>query len=591
MGNYSDLNLLKRLIPQIRAYWIHILGLFLLSLFSVPLALLQPLPLKIAVDSIIGSEPLPKFIAPLIPDWMTQTPQLMLIFTVSSGVAIALLQGIQSIMSNGLQVYTGEKLVLDFRSRVFHHLQRLSLSYHDSQGTADSLYRVQSDANAIQYVLTSGLIPFVTASVQLLGMIYIILRLDWQLAAIALAVSPIFMALAQLYRRSLRRKWKDLYKIKSAAMSVVQEVLANIRVVKAFGAEPREHQRFMGHLTQALKAHFQLSLFEGSLNLLMGLTTATSKATVLFVGIQAIQSGKLTLGDLLLIIGYLSQLYNPLRVVSNKLTGIQSHLASIERVFLMLDESVDVPEKPNAQSISCAQGAVAFRHVCFGYDQQRQILQNISFEISPGTRLGIVGHTGAGKTTLLNLLTRFYDPTEGSILIDGVDLRDYKLAELRHQFAIVLQEPVLFSTTIAENIAYGNPKATEEEIIAAAKAANAHDFILNLPKGYQTQVGERGMQVSGGERQRIGLARAFLKDAPILILDEPTSSVDLKTETIILEAMERLMHNRTTFTIAHRLSTLESYDLLLVLEQGKITQTTSEVTEFVKEAITSNSTS
>ena len=218
-------------------------------------------------------------------------------------------------------------------------------------------------------------------------------------------------------------------------------------------------------------------------------------------------------------------------------------------------------------------------------------MRNISFEISPGTRLGIVGHTGAGKTTLLNLLTRFYDPTEGSILIDGVDLRDYKLAKLRHQFAIVLQEPVLFSTTIAENIAYGNPKATEEEIIAAAKAANAHDFILNLPKGYQTQVGERGMQVSGGERQRIGLARAFLKDAPILILDEPTSSVDLKTETIILEAMERLMHNRTTFTIAHRLSTLESYDLLLVLEQGKITQTTSEVTEFVKEAITSNSTS
>jgi ATP-binding cassette subfamily B protein len=572
MGNYSDLNLLKRLLPQVRPYWIHILGLLLLSLSSVPLALLQPLPLKIAVDSVIGSEPLPSFLAPLVPDFMSQTPQVMLIFTVSLLVIIALLQGIQGIASNGLRVYTGEKLVLDLRSQIFHHLQRLSLSYLDSQGTSDSLYRVQSDADAIKYVLTAGLIPLVAACFQLLGMLYIILRLDWQLAVIALAVSPIFFTLAQLYRRSLRRKWKDLYKIKSAAMSVVQEVLANIRVVKAFGAEHREYQRFMGHSGEALEAHIQLSLFEGSLSLFMGLTTATSQAMVLFVGIQAIQSGKLTLGELLLIVGYLSQLYAPLRTLSNNVTNLQSHFASIERVFLLLDEPVDVPEKPNAQSISRAEGAITFRNVGFGYDQQRQILQNISFEISPGTRLGIIGHTGAGKTTLLSLLTRFYDPTDGAILIDGVDLRDYKLAELRHQFAIVLQEPVLFSTTIAENITYGKPDATEEEMIAASIAANAHDFIINLPQGYETQVGERGMQVSGGERQRIGLARAFLKDAPILILDEPTSSVDIKTETAILDAMERLMQNRTTLTIAHRLSTLENYDLLLVLEQGKILQ-------------------
>ncbi|MGB3533183.1 MAG: ABC transporter ATP-binding protein [Microcoleaceae cyanobacterium] len=588
MANYSDLHLLKRLIPRVRPYWLQILGLFLLSLFSVPLALLQPLPLKIAVDSVIGSEPLPGFLASLIPNFIIQDANSILIFAVSLLILTALLQGIQNIISNGLRVYTGEKLVLDFRSQIFDHLQKLSLSYHDSQGTSDSLYRVQSDANAIKYILTTGLVTLVSAGFQLLAMLIIILRLNWELALIALAVSPFFVTLAQTYRRSLRRKWKNLYKIRSAAMSVVQEVLGSIRVVKAFGQEPREHQRFMGHSDHALRENIQVSVFEGSLSLLMGLTTAMGTAGVLFVGIQAIESGELTLGELLLVMGYLSQLYGPLRTLSSNLTQFQSHLASMERVFLLLDEPVAVFDKPDAQVISRAVGGVAFRNVSFGYETQRQILQNISFEISPGTRLGIIGHTGAGKTTLLNLLTRFYDPTEGAIVIDGVDLRDYKLADLRHQFAIVLQEPVLFSTTIAENIAYGNPGATEEEIITAAKAANAHEFVSNLSEGYETQVGERGMQVSGGERQRIGLARAFLKDAPILILDEPTSSVDLKTETAILEAMEKLMQNRTTFTIAHRLSTLENYDLLLVLEQGRIVQMTSEVSQFIQAATMKN---
>jgi ATP-binding cassette subfamily B protein len=275
--------------------------------------------------------------------------------------------------------------------------------------------------------------------------------------------------------------------------------------------------------------------------------------------------------------GYLSQLYSPLKTVSRKVATLQSHLASAERAFSLLDEAPDVTERPNARRLSRARGAVAFCDVSFAYEHGHPILHDLSFEVPPGVRVGVVGETGAGKSTLVSLLTRFYDPTAGQILLDGVDLRDFRLADLRNQFALVLQEPVLFSTSIAENIAYGRLGASEAEIMQAAKAANAHDFIVDLPDGYETQVGERGMRLSGGERQRVALARAFLRDAPLLIMDEPTSSVDVKTEAGIMEAMERLVHNRTSFTIAHRLGTLKDCDILLVLENGRPGDTTSDV--------------
>jgi ATP-binding cassette subfamily B protein len=279
----------------------------------------------------------------------------------------------------------------------------------------------------------------------------------------------------------------------------------------------------------------------------------------------------LTIGGLLLVMAYLAQLYGPLTTISRKVATIQSHLASLDRAFAVLDTAPDVPERTGARELVRADGAVSFRNVSFGYAADRAILRDVSFDLTPGTRLGISGTTGAGKTTLVSLLTRFYDPAEGQILLDGVDLRDYRLADLRAQFAIVLQEPVLFSTTLGENIAYGRPGASEGEIIEAAKAANVHDFIVGLPEGYDTPVGERGMRLSGGERQRISLARAFLKDAPILILDEPTSSVDTVTEGLIMEAMERLMRGRTTLMIAHRLSTLAHCDTRISLTEGRVT--------------------
>ena len=295
-------------------------------------------------------------------------------------------------------------------------------------------------------------------------------------------------------------------------------------------------------------------------------------ATALFVGALDVRSGTLTVGELLLVMTYMTQLLTPIETITRRFAQIQGSLASAARALALLDERPDVEQIPNARPLGRAKGAIRFEHVSFGYQPDRPVLHDISFDITPGTRVGISGRTGAGKTTLVNLLMRFYDPTHGHILLDGVTLSDYRLSDLRNQFAIVLQEPVLFSTSIGENIAYARPGATFDDIVAAAKAASAHEFISALPDGYETLVGERGFRLSGGERQRISIARAFLKDAPILILDEPTSSIDTRTEQAIMTAMERLMHRRTTFMIAHRLSTLEVCDVKLVLDDGRLVE-------------------
>jgi ATP-binding cassette subfamily B protein len=375
----------------------------------------------------------------------------------------------------------------------------------------------------------------------------------------------------------MRPKYTHTKKLESSALKVIQEALTAVRVVKAFSQEDTEQERFIRHSKEGMRSRIRLALAEGGFGLLVNGTTAIGTALVLFIGVRNVLSGVLTLGELLMVITYLSQLYGPLKTISGQAATLQSSLASAQRAFELLDELPEVSEKPNALSLSRASGAIEFENVSFSYDGRNRALLNISFKVEAGTRVGLAGHTGAGKSTLVNLLIRFYDPKEGRILLDNTDLRDFKLADLRNQFSIVLQDPLLFSTTISENISYGRPGAKFSEIVKAAEAANAHDFIENLPDGYDTLVGERGMMLSGGERQRISLARAFLKDAPILILDEPTSSIDLKTEASIMDAMERLMQGRATFMIAHRLSTLESCDLLCVIQSGRIVTLTTQV--------------
>ena len=588
-AKHNDASPYWRLLRYARPYWLHILGFLLVSLIATPLTLLTPLPLAIAVDSVIGAEPLPGFMDPITPGFVTSSGTSLLVTVALMYVAISFLTQSQAIGQALLGTYVGEKLVLGFRARLFRHLQRLSLAYHDAQGTSDSLYRVQYDATAIQSIALGGVIPFITAGFTLASMIYIIMLLDWQLGLVALAISPVLFMIASTYRRRLRKRSREVKQLESSAMSVVHEVLGAMRVVKAFAQEEREQERFVSRSSASLGARIRLALSEGSFSLLVGLSLAAGTATVLYVGTLHVQSGTLTLGELLLVMSYIAMLYQPLKTSAKRVGKLQSALVSAERAFAVLDQPGDVPEAANAVPLSRARGAVKLENVSFGYAQDYPVIRNASLDIPPGVRVGIVGPTGAGKTTLISLLTRFYDPDSGRILLDGLDLREYKLADLRNQFGIVLQEPMLFSTTIAENIAYGRPAASFEEIRQAAGMASAHEFIQLLPDGYDTMVGERGMRLSGGERQRVSLARAFLKDAPVLILDEPTSSVDMTTEALIIEALHRLMENRTTFIIAHRLSTLQRCDLWVKVEDGRIALTEPTRSEEVGAAVAGQS--
>jgi len=566
----GSLALFLRLLGEARAYRLHLLGILLFSFVASFLALLAPLPLRIAVDSVIGSRPVPAFLEPLLPTAATASKSGLLTVSAVLVVVIGLLVYLEGLVSWVLQTYTGEKLVLAFRGELFRHVQRLSLSYHDTKGTTDSTYRIQYDAPSIQWILVAGITPLVTAGTTLAGMIYVTARIDWQLALVALAVSPALFFFAWTSAKRLRSQWYEVKEMHSSAMSVVQEVLAAVRVVRAFGQEDREHERFIHHARKGVWGQVRVALLEGTFDLLVGLTIAVGTAAALVIGVQHVRSDTLTLGELLVVMTYLAQIYVPLRTMTKKITDLQGSLASADRAFSLLDELPDVAERAGARPLVRAAGAVTFRDLSFAFAADRPILRDISFAVGAGSHIGIMGATGAGKTTLVSLLLRFYDPTAGQILLDGVDLREYRLADLRQQFAIVLQDPVLFSSSIAENIAYARPGATRRDIAAAAEQANAHEFVASLPEGYDTQVGERGMRLSGGERQRISLARAFLKNAPILILDEPTSAVDRKTESGILDAMEKLMNGRTVFMIAHHLSTLERCDVLLRIEDGRL---------------------
>jgi ATP-binding cassette subfamily B protein len=577
---------LARVWEQAKPCWPHLAAIVALAFLSMPFALLLPLPLKMVVDNVLTNQqvpgPFPLLERAGIPSaWFHSTIDLLAI-----AIAFLLLLGIlvqlQVLASWVLQTYTGERLVHDFRARLFWNVQRLRLSYYDAKGTADLAYRIQHDAPAIQTVTIQGIVPFLTAAFSFIGVGWVTCRMDWQLALIALSISPALVLLSRASSRKVHDGWHKVKELDSSAMAVLTEVLSAVRTVKAFGRERDEDERFKSRSDKRMRSQLHLAFTQALFYCLTALLITIGTAATLWIGARHVQAGLLSIGELLIVMAYMSQLYEPLRTMSNKIPEVQASLVSLERAFALLDEIPETLTAPNAQPISNVQGRIEFQNVTFHYANGRSVLDNVSFTINPGTRVGILGSTGSGKSTLLSLLTRFYDPSEGRILLDGIDIHQLRLRDLRDQFSIVPQEPVLFSTSIAENIAFSTPGVSEDAIIAAARAANADDFIRMLPNGYETQVGDRGSLLSGGERQRVAIARAFLKGSPILILDEPTSAVDTRTETAVMTAMNELLRGRTSFMIAHRLTTLESCDVLLHFTDGELKVVREDVKTYLR---------
>jgi ATP-binding cassette subfamily B protein len=582
MGNSSKADglLLRRIAQVARPFWLHLTAITLLCLLSTPIALLSPLPIKIAVDTVIGDKTLPSWIEALTPlSWhASRASSLMIAAGLLLGIAV--LGSLQSLFSWLLQTYTGERLVHDFRAQLLWHAQRLTLAFHDRRGSSDIAFRIQYDAPAIQTLLLQGVVPMLTSFFSFFAVLLVTARISPKLASISLIISPVLYLLARNSSRKVRDGYDEVKALDSSAMLVLNEALSAVRSVKAFGRENYQDELFRRKSRMRMKEQIRLASVQAGFHVLMGLCIAGATTVALVIGVDQVRHHLITVGELLLVMAYMAQLYEPMRTISSKIPELQSSLSSLSRATSLLNESPELHETANAAPIERVHGSVSMRNVGFAYAAgTRKVLQDITFDIPAGTRVGIVGSSGSGKSTLINLITRFYDPLEGQIFLDGIELSQYDLRNLRRQFSIVLQEPVLFSTTIAGNIAYGDLGAGRERVIEAAKLANAHEFIERLPQGYETAIGEKGVRLSGGERQRIAIARAFLKNAPVVILDEPTSAVDIHTETEILKGIENLARGRTTFMIAHRLSTLERCDTVLILKEGRLHLITNQVEE------------
>ncbi|MFA5529571.1 MAG: ABC transporter ATP-binding protein [Thiohalomonadaceae bacterium] len=558
-----------RALREVRAFWPHLGLVLLLGLAWTPLALLTPLPVKLIVDNVLGDQPLPAYIAWAVPGGAGGEPALALAIVLSLG--IALLGIVHTAADWLLREYVAERMVVDFRGKLFLHSLHASLLSHFQRGAHEPAYRINLDAPALQWTALYGIIPVIVALTSLGSMLYVTSLLAPRLAMVALATSVPVILLIHFNQKRMRSKWHGVREKESEAQSVVQEALGALRVVTVFGQEQREQQRYLGAARASLRARLRVVQLEGALSMGLGLATALGTTAILYLGVRDVQAGIIATGDLLLIMGYIGQLYGPLQTIGNHITGQQRAIASAERAFGMLDEKPMVEERPDARALDHARGEIVFDDVTFSYpNTDRPTLQQVNVRLHAGAKVGVVGRSGAGKSTLINLLVRMFDPQQGRILLDGHDIRELKLADLRRQFSMVSQEVVLFSTSVAENIAYAKPGASRAEIMEAARRADAHEFISRLPQGYDTPVGDRGMLLSGGERQRLSLARAFLKDAPILLLDEPTSALDNQTEAAITDCLERLVEGRTVLIIAHHQTVLREVDYLFRVDGGRV---------------------
>jgi ATP-binding cassette subfamily B protein len=493
-------------------------------------------------------------------------------------VSMVLMRFLLIVVGNGVTVgshflgaKTEQNMVLDLRSDLFEHAQRLSFTFHDRSQTGALMSQINLQAAAVGTIVMV-IPPIAEALLTLVGMLVIAVLIDWQIALVALVVLPFLFWSFNLYGRRIVPRLQRVQKLEWDSLSIVNEAMTMLRVIVSFGREDHEHRRFRQQGQTAVDERVKLTVSQSAYTL--GVQTASAAGISLVMGLGAwhVVQGRISIGELVVLITYITSVYQPLEQISGTVGTIHEQLVQFDSSLRLLDTEPAVTDKPDAVAVSNVRGRVRAESVCFSYPDRQGTLVDISFDARPGERIAVVGHTGAGKSTLMSLLIRFYDPQHGHIELDGVDVRDITLRSLREHISVVLQEPLLFSGTIRENIRYGRLAATDEEVAAAARGANAHDFIVGFPNGYDTEIGENGAQLSGGERQRICVARAFLKDAPILILDEPTSSIDSKTEAVVLDALDELMVGRTSFIIAHRLSTVRHADQILVMNAGRIVE-------------------
>ena len=537
-----------------------ILGLFV-SLVGIGLNLLKPWPFKLIVDDFLRPGPAARS------DWRTWIPLLCLAL-----VVIQLFWGMMNWITNYLFVKIGLQALLKLRTDLYSYLQSLSLKFHDARRSSDSSFRVAYDSQSIQTIYNKGFTNIFASVITLIGTFLIMLRLDWQLTMVSLAIVPLVVGAIYLFAHRIRRESTSIQEHESAVLAQAQEGLSSIRMVHAFGREEFEVRQFQQQARQSLQANLRLTLTNVNSALVISTLMVVGTAAMYYIGSLHVLGGTLTLGSLLVFSAYLLMLYQPLESLTYTTWAMEGATAGAKRCFEVLDREDDVRDSPNAVSISSAKGAIAFQSVNFGYASDRHVLRDIDLRIDPNQIVGLVGGTGAGKSTLMSLVPRFYDPSTGFVMLDDLDVREVTKKSLRAQIAIVLQDTLLFSTTVRENIAYGRPDATEEEIIEAARRAQADEFIRQMPDGYASPVGERGGHLSVGQRQRIGIARAFLKNAPILLLDEPTSALDPVTEAAIMETIQELMRGRTTLIATHRLATIHGLDQIIVLEHGRVVE-------------------
>jgi ATP-binding cassette, subfamily B, bacterial len=565
------MRILLRTVPYLRGHVLAAVAVLVVTVLTVIAQLLIPWAMKVVVDNVLGRAPLGPLLEDVVPTQVAADPTALLVFAALGGFLLTVAAYSLTVLNTYLQTRVDQGMVLQFRSQLYRHVQRLSLSRHDQRSVSETVHQINYSAPSLGQVPV--MVPHILqALVTLLGMFLITYSIDSTMAFLALAVVPILFLALRYYSGAVQPRLERVRNREIESLSIVQETLSMLRVVVAFGREDYEHGRFREHGERTVDARVSVTISQTLFAFAIDVTIAGGTALVLGFGANQVMQGSLTLGQLLVILAYIASVYAPLSQLVGAATPMQQQVVDLRAAFSLLDESPEVVDLPGGAELGRVRGHVHFESVSYAYGGRSAAVRDISFETEPGDVTAIVGPTGAGKTTLVSLLMRFYDPASGRIALDGRDIREAAVRSLRDQFSVVLQDTPLFAATIRENIAYGDLAADSARIEQAARDAGALEFITSLPGGLDTRIGEGGRGLSGGERQRIAIARAFLRDAPILILDEPTSAVDSRTEAAILDALDRLMEGRTTFIIAHRLSTIRHADRILVLERGRIVE-------------------